>query len=52
MNYDVTFCSNTKCTQDCKRNQKNISEEEIKIRQIICICDMPDFKYFNKERCL
>lgn len=35
MNYDITFCSNTKCKNlECERNQKNIPEIEYLIRHI------------------
>ena len=35
MNYDITFCSNTKCKNlKCERNQKNIPTYEYKIRNI------------------
>lgn len=33
MNYDITFCSNTKCKNlECRRNMKNlrVSEEEVR----------------------
>lgn len=26
MNYDITFCSNKNCKQECKRNQNNVEK--------------------------
>ena len=35
MNYDITFCSNTKCKNlECKRNQNNIPIAEYTFRHI------------------
>lgn len=34
MNYDITFCSKLDCNNlECKRNQKNISEDVVYIWQ-------------------
>ena len=49
MNYDVTFCSNTKCKQECERNQKNVDKKEIDERYGIWIGDFPKCKFFKKE---
>ena len=49
MNYDITFCSNKNCNQECKRNQHNIEKIEITIRYGIWIGDFPECKYFNME---
>lgn len=49
INYDITFCSNKNCKQECKRNQKNLDEKEVTVRCGVWIGDIPDCKYFNKE---
>ena len=49
MNYDITFCSNTKCKQECFRNQKNIDKNEIDARCGIWIGDFPKCDFFKKE---
>ena len=49
MNCDITFCSNTKCKQECFRNQNNVDKKEIDERCGIWIGDFPKCKYFNKE---
>lgn len=49
MNYDITFCSNKNCKQECKRNQNNVEKIEITTRYGIWIGDFPKCKYFNKK---
>ncbi len=49
MNYDITFCSNKNCKQECERNQKNVNKQEVIIRNGIWIGDFPKCKYFDKE---
>ena len=49
MNYDITFCSNKNCKQECKRNQNNVEKIEITTRYRIWVGDFPKCKYFNKE---
>ena len=49
VNYDITFCSNKNCKQECERNQKNLDEKEVIARCGIWIGDIPDCEYFNKE---
>lgn len=49
MNYDITFCNNTNCKQECFRNQNNVDKKEIVERCGIWIGDFPKCKYFNKE---
>lgn len=49
MNYDVTFCSNTKCNQECERNQNKVEKKEIEERSGIWVGDFPNCEYFNKE---
>ena len=49
MNYDITFCSNTKCKiLKCKRNQNNIPKIEYKTR-FIWQGDFKECEYWNKK---
>lgn len=49
MNYDITFCSKTKCKiLKCKRNQNNIPKIEYKTR-FIWQGDFKECKYWNKK---
>ena len=48
MNYDITFCSNTKCKiLKCKRNQNNIPKIEYKTR-FIWQGDFKDCEYWKE----
>lgn len=47
--YDVTFCSNIKCKQECIRNQKNVETKEVIERNGIWVGDFPKCEYFKKE---
>ena len=49
MNYDITFCSNKDCKEECFRNQNNVEKTEIMKRYGIWVGDFPKCKYFNKE---
>lgn len=49
MNYDITFCSNKNCKQECFRNQNNIDKEEIDKRSGIWLGSFPTCKYFKEE---
>lgn len=50
MNYDITFCSNKNCKQECERNQKNIDKLEWKVRGEMWIGDFTKCKYFKEDK--
>lgn len=50
INYDITFCSNINCKQECFRNQNNIDKKEVIIRNGIWIGDFDDCKHFKNKK--